>query len=77
MKTMNLKKFANRAGVVVAGAAASVSGAAMAAVDTTAAETAINASIASAESFGTIIIGGVAALVVIGLLIGMTKKLTA
>lgn len=71
---MNAVKRTGQGVVLFAGA---VAGNAMAAVDTTAAETAISTSITSAEGFGVIIIGGVAALVVVGLLISMTKKLSA
>ena len=58
----------------VAGAAV-VTGAANAALDTTAVQTGITAAQGSAETVGGYVIAAVAALVVVGLVIGIVKKL--
>lgn len=61
---------------VAAGSALSAfAGSAMAAVDTAAVQTGINSAVGSAESVGALVVGGVASLVVIGLIIGIVRKL--
>lgn len=51
------------------------SGSAMADIDTSAVTTSLNAAQSSAEGVGTIVIGVAAALVVVGIIIGLVKKL--
>jgi hypothetical protein len=68
-----LSAIPRNAGIAVAGSL--MSAAAFAGVDTTAVQSAIAAAEADAESVGGYVIAAVAGLVVIGLIIGVVKKI--
>lgn len=61
--------------VAGAAAASTVAGSAMAAVDVAGVTTAIGTAEASAHSVGTVVIGVVASLAVVGIIIGLVRKL--
>lgn len=73
-----MSKFTNflkRAGSFLAGASAMVAGSVQAAIDTAGVTTAIGVAEASAHSVGTVVIGVIAGLAVIGIVIALVKKL--
>lgn len=68
------KKQAAKLGLVGSAAVAFVNNA-MAAVDTAAVGTSLTAAQASGESVGALVIGVVASLIVVGVIIGLIKKI--
>lgn len=68
------QKLAAKLGLVGAAAVAYVESA-MAALDTTAVQTGITGAVSSGETVGGYVVAGVASLVVIGLIIGIVRKL--
>ena len=63
-----------RGGKWIVVASSTVAGTAMAAVDTTAVDTSLAAAQSSGEAVGATVIGVVAALAVVGVIIGLVKK---